>query len=354
MTDKIINLDDTSTILTYDENLSSYNKIKFNDKTFTIENPDENTGENPPHRSIFYDNNIIILIIQYNYISYSHQEGLGFIHQLKKGNIISGSEVLEMAIAYLKKFNGKFTTIQLYDQSHIKCDDTYSVNFTLYKILEKGYSFYQKFGFNYKMSESKNIYNKISIHDKILDIMTESGYSIDDIRLHNQAQNMILENLNKWSFDQIYINLNNIINNIEKEKRFDIEVKFYYNDKLYYIILDKYRYYFVIVNIIRYLTEIYNVLDLHKVNTSKNFTEFLINLFKTKNCSDYVTIIKNLISINDIFISVQLPDTEDKIQTTISISRLIFSMDEYTLDFICDFCDLYNLVHPSFFLYLNI
>ena len=355
MDEKIINLDDKSTILIYDRDLSSYDKIKFNGKYFTILHTinmyEENPDENPPYGTIFYDNDIQIL---YNTTSFSYQKGLAFIHMLKKGQIISGSEVLEMAITYLKKFNGVFNTVQLYDQSHVKCDDNYSINFTLYKILEKGYSFYQKFGFNYKTSTRTNIYDKLSIHDKILDVMTESGYSIDDIKLHNQAQNMVVENLNKWTFDEIYINLDKIINNFEKEQRFEIEIKFLYNDKLYKIILNRSNYNFLYNKIIKCLTDIYNILNIYKVNTSKTFTEFLVNLFKNKNCSDYNTIIKTLIEINDIFIPIKLPDSEYKITTTICISRLIFDMEEYELNFINDFCDLYNLVHPSLFLYLTI
>lgn len=80
-----------------------------------------------------------------------------YINNIHKTNTISGSEMVEFILYLLKKLGVERAV--LHDGTRIHCGDGHEIDLSFFKLIEKNITFYQKFGFKFKL----DVHNDTSV-----------------------------------------------------------------------------------------------------------------------------------------------------------------------------------------------
>jgi len=202
-----------------------------------------------------------------------------YIAHIHKTTDISGSLMVSFVLELQRVLGVKKTT--LHDGATVNCDDK-QMNLSYIKLLERGKTFYMRFGFEHEINKSewfmmryknekeykKDLYNTIDQIKKI---------KIDDIKKdYEDVLDVLIDVIKKGDHENFHIKLVT-----------DTETGFKNPD--YHYLNDPYS---VILAIFR------NAFDVLKIlNSSKDeiyFYEFFIKLFKIR-CHDYLTL-QNIIN----------------------------------------------------------
>lgn len=218
----------------------------------------------------------------------SELNNTSYLAYINKSDDIPGTVMVKIAIEINKILGAK--TIELYDDSSIKCDNT-KMSLSFIKLLEKGTTFYTGLGFKFNINKCNNIMYKFKNED---DLENEINNLINEIR-KLKVQDIIKD----------FTSIMDLINLAIKENFKNDFIVSKNNSMLKYhdnIIVTK--------NNMDAITELnINVLLFLSILNNSNdeyFYKYLIKLFKN-NCSDYIKIMK---IINYKLYSVSYKDTE--------------------------------------------
>lgn len=202
-----------------------------------------------------------------------------YIANIHKTETISGSTMVTTVLKLLKVLQVEKAT--LHDGARIDCF-TSEVDLSFFKLLEKGITFYQKFGFKFKMDES----------------------SANDIINYGSTQNMIktlhqaLDNIHKIKLDyyrDAYTKILDIIKLIIKNQDYE-NVKIYLHHPYKPFLVQKDKVKETVLSTVR---DIDTLLNITKNTKRKYLTELMIDLLYA-DCSSYLVledlIFKNMFS----------------------------------------------------------
>ncbi len=200
-----------------------------------------------------------------------------YIANIHKTNDISGSQMMNFVLE-LQRALGVEKTI-LHDGATVNCDGS-KMNLSYIKLLEKGKTFYMKFGFEHEIDKSSWFvmrYKNEKEYKKDLDntIAKIKKIKIDDIiKDYGDILDILVETTKTGDYKNF-----NIKFVAETEfKNYD----YYYADNPYFAIPIIFR-------------DTFNVLHILNSSKDKYFYEFFIKLFNDKiKCHDYLTLKKNI------------------------------------------------------------
>jgi len=217
-------------------------KIAFLDMSYDIDNCDNNSNQ-------FLNNNC-------------------YIANIHKTDKITGSTMVTLVIKLLKVLHAEKVT--LHDGAHINCYNSESeIDLSFFKLLEKGITFYQKFGFKFKMTKQ-------------------------DITSYGSTSNMMktlrrdLDNIHKIKLEyykDAYIKILDIINNIIKNQDYEnVKIYLHHPYKPYLVQQDKVKDF-----VLSTVKDIDTLLNIIKNSKRKYLVELMIDLLYA-DCSSYLVL----------------------------------------------------------------
>lgn len=302
--------------------LTKFNKIKFKDVIFNIF-AFKNTNNICVN---IFDTSITAKSLRrlettyiYMYLSSTQR---AYIRHIKKSTLLNGNGILELAINLIKVCGCNI--IEIEDQSHVFCDintdklaDESStiknpMALSILRTLEKGETFYEKYGFKYpeNTEEILNGFGRILSQE---DILKDDGYNSKEISEHKRAVHFLIEKLKKINIVELYDVLNSVIQILgtdnpfiidptdEKLKEFSYELdKGTNNIKLKFDghnpdhiekFSESYNNFIKLHDILK------NILSLDGVKELNNFTDILIYLSRN-HCTHYLNLKTAMLDCN--------------------------------------------------------
>ena len=200
-----------------------------------------------------------------------------YIANIHRTNNISGSQMMYFVLELQRVLGVEKTT--LHDGATVNCNGS-RMNLSYIKLLEKGKTFYMKFGFEHQIDKSGWFamrYKNEKEYKKDLDNTIDQikKIKIDDIiKDYENVLDILVETIKKNDYKNFNIKF---ITEIEF-KNYD----YFYADSPYFAIPKIFR-------------DIFDVLNILNTSKDKYFYEFFIKLFNDKiRCHDYLILKKNI------------------------------------------------------------
>lgn len=250
--------------------------IVYKKKTFPVKYfYKKNIGNDKIDYLEFYEKKRHTFIKPFLLQFYSQKDDLNknncYIVNIHKTNEITGTEMMDFVLYFLKKLDVK--KVFIFDDTKVECNDR-TMDLSLQKLLTKNKSFYQRFGFKYYLSDSddpiklkiigkhniinclnnklkefKNIYIRDILHfyigsfDLINSVIKNNDYSKLEIGYYDSNYNEIIYNdikNNKKEVDRIirnYLVLLPILLNNKNKKLYLLLKDFFFNECEKYLIV---------------------------------------------------------------------------------------------------------------------
>ncbi len=189
-----------------------------------------------------------------------------YIQNIHKTDKISGSKMMQIVIAILKKL--KVKRAYLRDGTRVNCNNK-KLDLSFFKLIEKGRTFYQKFGFKFTVEHcpfSENLYESEEQVQQLVHKKLDEFKSITKDELIKQSSNLIklyTEIINDRGYDKAKIYL-------------------YHSEEPFLAPIDKNR-----DNIFENIRSYDTLIMILSKFKHKYFYQILIELFNSKECSDY-------------------------------------------------------------------
>jgi hypothetical protein len=199
---------------------------------------------------------------------------------IHKSRNLSGTDIMKIIIKFMQKINVE--NVYLSDGTKVSCDENNKFDLSLFKLIEKGKTFYQRFGFKFI---PKSLWEKIIFKNE---------------NTVNRELSICLENINRLTCREIkkyYDDMCDIIRDIQRERDFDVTKIFTWNPTSHPKIVES-EYYIESANneqkcdeLLKIYTELSNLLDEDML-----FRDFIIRAFNDKtSCRVYSILEKNII-----------------------------------------------------------
>jgi hypothetical protein len=191
-----------------------------------------------------------------------------YISDIHRTDDINGSTMVKIVLKINEVLRVKKTS--LYDATTIECN-TQTYDLSYFKLIEKGITFYMKFGFDFDMGSIDMFYTRFK--------------SVDDLKIKIKE---ILEKIKKIKVKNLideYQETLDILNDVVKKQDYN-NFNIVLNDYNSYLIIPYRRYYKK--NPEKYISELFKesniMLNILKDNAMKYeyFTDFIIELFNSK------------------------------------------------------------------------
>lgn len=190
-----------------------------------------------------------------------------YIANIHKTDKISGTNMMNLVIKILRKLN--VDTVYLHDGAAVEFSDGVLVDLTFYKLIEKGITFYQKFGFKFTINNNRYLIRKYG-YDKHLNKFI--------IKYIDQFKKIKIQNIKKD-----YNKINNILNLVIANKDYD-QLKIYKYNRIRPYLIDQKKNVQIVENMTAKVKTAIRILE----NSKKKYIyELLIDLWNT-NQSDYI------------------------------------------------------------------
>jgi hypothetical protein len=204
-----------------------------------------------------------------------------YIANVHKTPIYTGTQIVSTILKFLKTLGFKKTSLM--DGASIECaQNKTSLDISLFKLIEKGMTFYQKFGFVMEMNEN---------HERLKEYFDNT----DNI---NKYVHIYLNNFKKIkivTLHKIYTKLLHLLAKvIEKQDYDNLEIYIYHSIEPYLKKRDEYESY-----VVNTISDINKFLSLFTKTDSVYLYELMIDLFYNK-CDDY-SFIQDMIMLNQIY-----------------------------------------------------
>lgn len=168
-----------------------------------------------------------------------------YIANLHKTDKYTGSDILNTILLFLKNINAK--TVYLEDYAHLNCTNSNgsvsAIDLSFYKLIEKGTTFYQKFGFILDLDDNKfnfkdpnktitlllNLFKKITvstiiqIYEKILNmlknIIDKKDYNGVTIYMYPDVPYELIKNKNESKVESLFQEIVLLLDNLNKSNK---------------------------------------------------------------------------------------------------------------------------------------
>lgn len=193
-----------------------------------------------------------------------------YISNIHKTDKISGSTVVHFVINVLKLLNVQF--VSLHDGATIDCGAK-RVRLSLYKLIEKKRTFYQKFGFKYFVTKGTYGHSLFDNEENVHRLINKCVKEIRKIKIINMIK--------------ICTNMLNIMTQVIKEQKYDELdiIRTNLNEVIYYDKIDTNR-----KTVIEFMHHLDNILRIMKTTKKKYLYQLLKDLFNSTQCDDYLII----------------------------------------------------------------
>lgn len=218
------------------------------------------------------------------YLKSDNRKNDCYIVNISKIGNLSGTLIMKFILSLLTKIGVK--TVYIIDGTTVDCGND-KMDLSLQKLLTQGKSFYQRFGFKYKVSTQHSPYKFKIFNDTELESCLGNKIS--------QFKKIKVETL-----INIYKNMLDLITLIIKSNSYHkVDIAYFDNDKSDDVIyeMDKFKKE-KCLNIVCNITQILPIL----LKNSNQYLHQILGTYFTQNCKKYIIIVNNIIYDNLLFI----------------------------------------------------
>ena len=198
-----------------------------------------------------------------------------YIVNIHKTHDLSGSQIMNFVLHLLKLISVK--TVYIYDGTTVACGDI-DMDLSLVKILTKGQGFYERFGFKYYLSNSKDPYKFRIFKNK--DIETCLKVKISEF-----------QNIKVKDIISVYLKILDLIFKIIKDDNYDNVTIGYFDNHSKDIIYQRNTDNKKVIE--KLVMDIINILPILMENKSKYLYK-IMNYYFNNECNKYLILINNL------------------------------------------------------------
>ena len=214
-------------------------------------------------------------LLQFYLESDKHNKDNCYIVNIHKTDKLSGSDIMKFVLYLLKKISVK--TVFIYDATSVECGNK-DMDLSLEKILTKGQGFYERFGFKYYLSNSKDPYKFKIFKDK--DIETCLKNKIGEF-----------QKIKVKDIISIYLKILELVFKIIKDDNYNNACIGYFDEQNKEIIYQKTTENKQVIE--KLIISVINILPILMKNKSKYLYQ-IMNYYFNNECEKYLILVNNL------------------------------------------------------------